>query len=504
MNRRFWIDKRLVSCLAIAVAMGGIGVQGWKSIPSAAASDEPSDYIDPADTLELTGLEGKFETIAKTVSPSVVAISAADGATGDNDDARRSEEMTPAKLQDILDRTTRTVGTGFVIDHDGYILTNEHVIGAAQELWVTTDDRRVLPAFVVGSDPRADLAVLKVPDKDLAPVKLAPDAPLDRGQWTIALGNPYGLAIDGDMCMSVGVVAATARSLPRLASQEDRLYSDLIQTTAQINPGNSGGPLFDISGKVIGVNTAVILPQKQTNGIGFAIPITSRLVAELHDLEQGKEIVYAYVGVTAAEETDRQRQNAGAGDDVGVCVESIEPDSPAAAVLQCGDLILSFDGQTVHDVDQFIRLVGDASVKKPSEVEIFREGTTRTVSVIPSRRPAETAAVTHDNQRLRWRGMLLGPVPANWSESDKSKSGVLVLGIDETSPMKKEGLVVGSIISTLAGRPVSCVADLLKIINDVPPEQCQVGKVVAMNTPEATPAAQTIAQTTSIASRNAK
>src|SRR5439155_11789612 len=181
----------------------------------------------------------------------------------------RSEEMNPEKLQSILDQTTRTVGTGFIFDSDGYILTNEHVVGEAEQLWVTTDDHKVYPAIIVGSDPRADLAVLKIPASHLPVVKWGDGTMLHRGQWTIAIGNPYGLATEGEMCMSVGVVSATSRSLPKLASKENRLYSDLIQTTAQINPGNSGGPLFDLGGNVIGINTAVILPQKQTNGIGF-------------------------------------------------------------------------------------------------------------------------------------------------------------------------------------------------------------------------------------------
>jgi hypothetical protein len=146
------------------------------------------------------------------------------------------------------------------------------VVGRASQIWVTTDDRKVYPAVVVGSDPRSDLAVLKIPARGLRPVTFA-TGPVRRGQWTMAIGNPYGLAGDGELAVSVGVVSAVGRSLPKLSGKEDRLYQDLIQTTAQINPGNSGGPLFDLAGHVIGVNCAVILPVKQTNGIGFALPM---------------------------------------------------------------------------------------------------------------------------------------------------------------------------------------------------------------------------------------
>jgi serine protease Do len=152
---------------------------------------------------------------------------------------------------------------------------------------------------VIGSDPRADLAVLKIPAAGMPVVKLAkPDQVIKRGQWTIAIGNPYGMAAEGEMAMSVGVVSATERSLPKLSSKEGRLYSNLIQTTAEINPGNSGGPLFNLAGEVIGINTAVILPQKQTNGIGFAIPVTDAFINHIEQLKAGREIVYGFLGVT--------------------------------------------------------------------------------------------------------------------------------------------------------------------------------------------------------------
>src|SRR5690606_32508660 len=163
---------------------------------------------------------------------------------------------------------------------------------------------------------------------------------------TIALGNPYGLSAAGEMCMSVGVVSATDRSLPKLASKEDRLYTNLIQTTAEINPGNSGGPLFDLQGRVIGINTAVILPQKQTNGIGFDMPITPRLLRKIDALKQGREIVYAFLGVRVVTPTPRQLRDAGVGRMMGAVVEVVEADSPAArSGLQAGDIVLAIDGQ---------------------------------------------------------------------------------------------------------------------------------------------------------------
>ena len=139
-----------------------------------------------------------------------------------------------------------------------------------------------------------------------------------RGQWSIAVGNPYGLSGEGGMCVSVGVISAVNRSLPKLSDTENRLYADLIQTTAQINPGNSGGPLFDLHGDVIGINTAVIMPAKATNGIGFAMPINDHLLSTVNQLKQGNEVVYGYLGVVISNPSDLDRKTAGETQAIGV------------------------------------------------------------------------------------------------------------------------------------------------------------------------------------------
>src|SRR5688572_22560803 len=313
------------------------GAVGQPSAALAAARVSPSDSF--GETLDLAGLQDRFATVAQRIAPSVVAISATD-ATFNAESALRADDLNPDRLAAMLSGADRTVGTGFVVDADGYIVTNDHVVATAEQLWVTTDDHKVYPAMVIGSDPRADLAVLKIPARNLPTVKWADPAKVRRGQWTIALGNPYGLAAEGEMCMSVGVVSATGRSLPKLSGKEDRLYSDLIQTTAQINPGNSGGPLFDINGKVIGINAAVILPQKQTNGIGFAIPANDRVMRIVQSLKDGGEVVYGYLGVKASTPTTRERRGAKIDNDIGAYIDSLESDSPASAGgLKRGDIV---------------------------------------------------------------------------------------------------------------------------------------------------------------------
>jgi serine protease Do len=272
------------------------------------------------------------------------------------------------------------------------------------------------------------------------------------------------------MCISVGVISAVDRSLPKLSSKEKRLYSDLIQTTAQINPGNSGGPLIDLNGNVIGVNTAVILPHKSTNGIGFALPIDAHLLSIVEELKQGREIVYGYLGVTTATPTEHERQLAGLKKTVGARVESIESDSPAAGKLRENDLIVGIDGHAVANSEDFARLVGASPINRPVQLSVLRESKPLTVPVTLGKCPLPVAAITRENQRLRWGGMLVGPLPTG-----QTHDGLMVFGIDPTSPFTKFGIHEGTVIKSIAGKPVTGLTELQGILNDTPPDRCDIG-----------------------------
>src|SRR5688572_15671789 len=448
---------------------------------SAALASPQSATAADKTTIDLVGLQGQFEAHASKLAPSVVAISSAcDPVQADN--ALRSDDLTYAKVDDILAKTTRMVGTGFFIDTDGYILTNEHVVGDSEQLWVTTDDRKVYPAIIVGSDPRTDLAVLKIARTDTPPVTFATPGGLRRGQWTIALGNPYGYAGEGEMAMSVGVVSATGRSLPKLASKENRLYTNLIQTTAEINPGNSGGPLFDIMGNVIGINTAVILPTKQMNGVGFAMPITTQLLDTVKELKQGREIVYGYLGILVSTPTARERKTAGIDKTIGARVDSVEADTPASKVdLQVGDVIVSLNDEQIDDADDFVRVIGRCPVDKAATIKLSRAGKPVTLAVSPRRRPMPHVAVTRESQRLRWQGLVLSSVPANFKDATATAAatGLIVVAMDEASPLAKKGIALGTVITTVAGKAVGSIMELQKIIEATPQEQWEIGTASA-------------------------
>ena len=428
----------------------------------------------PTDTLQLTDLQSAFENIAGKVAPSVVAISASVTAI-DSEDAVHSDQLNTEHLATMLEHVTRTVGTGFVFDSDGYVLTNEHVIGDSQQLWVTTDDRKVYPAIVVGSDPRADLAVLKIPASHLSAIHWAKPDSVKRGEWTIAMGNPYGLAETGEMAMSVGVVSALDRSLQKLSSKEDRNYSNLIQTTAEINPGNSGGPLFDLNGDVIGINSAVILPQKETSGIGFAFPVTQHLLDEVDQLKQGREITYAYLGVTVSTPTASMRKTAGVKLDSGVCVDLVDSKSPASNAIQVDDMILSINGQAVNDSDGFVNVVGAEPVDQAAKVSLVRArqagGCHRQTRQPPHHRRGDHQG--HPADALARHAARPDPRQLGWRKSKKIDGGLMVLGVADDSPLARK-VSTGTIITSVAGKPVRAVQDLQTILNDTPAAGCSI------------------------------
>lgn len=486
-------------------------------VSTARAADQ---IIDPGNTLDLAGLQDQFQAIANNVSSSVVSISAASSDHTGN--LLYADDLTGEKIEKTLDHESHIVGTGFVIDPAGLILTNEHVVGDTTCLWVTFDNGRTLPAMVLASDPRQDIAILKIPANGLHPVTFSTDPP-QRGQWTFVLGNPFGLATRGNLAMSVGVVSATGRSLPKLSNREDRLYCNLIQTTAEINPGNSGGPLFDIKGRVIGISTAVIMPQKSTNGIGFAMPITDQFQQDLKTLSAGSEVVYGFLGVRVSAASAQERHNAGMTTDGGVIIDAIEAQTPAqrSGQLKPGDLIQSVAGQPIVDGDSFVAMVGRLPVGKPTLFNVYRKGVLLRVMISPDARPLPTAAVTRQRQRLYWQGMQLGPIPDNSpasstptsstpassslsassvpassatasSPSDASSpatspvagGGIMVIAVDEGSPMLTRGARPGAILLNIAGKPVTAMDQLMDLLATTPIDQC----IPAFDTPTVTSA----------------
>jgi S1-C subfamily serine protease len=402
-----------------------------------------------ADTVELAGLQDAFERVARDASPSIVAIAAVSAGPTPPSPLQRLADLSPQRLKTYLRACTHAVGTGFVIDADGYVVTNEHVVAGAKYVWAITDDGRPLPAIVVGSDPRSDLAVLKVPAQ-LPAVKFADGESSKRGQWTITLGNPIGLAGEGEMAISVGVVSAINRSLSRLSTQEGRDYFGMLQTTAEVNPGNSGGPLLDLQGRVIGVVTAVVMPNRDTNGIGFAIPVSPMLLDRIARLKRGDEIEHGYLGVMVSTVSGTRGG--------GVLIDNVEPGSPAASQLRSGDIVRALDEHPVNAAEQFIRLIGHSPVDRPLALKVRRGGNDIAVQLKLRPRRLPGVAVHRGTQRLNWQG----------AELVAGEQGVVVTKLEPNSVIARAGVREGATIASLGNRAITNLLDLLDAVADAP------------------------------------
>jgi serine protease Do len=273
-----------------------------------------------------------------------------------------------------IERQVQGVGSGFVVSADGYIVTNDHVAGNATKITITWPDGTTRDAQLIGSDPATDIALLKVdPDEPLPYLSFASDERPLVGEWVIALGNPFGLFQSSEPTVTVGVVSATGRDLP--VQRENRIYRDMIQTDAAINRGNSGGPLVNAVGEVIGVNTAIYSETGSTVGIGFAIPAlrARQIIGELR--EHGRIDRSYYTGLYGLDVNARIAEALGMERPRGVFVRDVDPDSPAAeAGLRAYDVIVSMEGSTVSNRDDFLARLYDFRPGDRVRISVFREG----------------------------------------------------------------------------------------------------------------------------------
>ncbi len=368
----------------------------------------------------------------------------------------------------------RGLGSGFVIDPDGYVVTNRHVIAGADEITVTFNDGRSLAADLVGQDEKTDLALLKVEAEEaLASVAFGDSEAVRPGDWVIAVGNPFGLGGS----VTAGIVSARGRDLPGGS------IIDFLQIDAPINKGNSGGPTFDMDGEVIGVNTAIYSPNGGSVGIGFAIPseVASKVVAELR--EHGK-VDRGWLGVRIQAVTPEFAEGFRLDEAKGALISSVTPESPAAeAGLETGDVILSWDGKAVEDLKDLPRLVAFTEVGKTVEVEIWRDGERETLEVVTGRAPgarklaALGGANDSDEVLLSGTGLTVATLTAESRARfgvDEDVEGVVILSVERDSLAAREGLRRGDIIRSLASEAVETAADAKREIEQIKAEGLEV------------------------------
>jgi S1-C subfamily serine protease len=312
--------------------------------------------------------------VAAQVSPSVVRIDV------EVPTPRPPREPRGPARPDRPDRATGS-GSGFVVTPDGFVLTNSHVVSGATRISASLLDGRRVPAYLVGDDPDSDLAVVRIEADDLAPVSFGDSARLEVGQIAIAIGNPYGF----DCTVTAGVVSALGRSL---RTKNGRLIDDVVQTDAALNPGNSGGPLCDARGRVIGVNTAVIMPAQ---GICFAIAANSATFVMGKLIHEGR-IRRSYLGLAGQNVPLHRRivRHHELPVESGVFVVSVESGGPAArGGVRDGDIVVAFDDHPIAGMDDLHRLLTEEQAGKPAHLIVIRGVEKRTLDVEPAlRRPS--------------------------------------------------------------------------------------------------------------------
>jgi serine protease Do len=344
----------------------------------------------------------------------------------------------------------KSLGSGFIISEDGYILTNNHVVADADEIKVTLSDKKAYAARLVGRDEKTDLAVLKIDaDHDLPTVKLGDSDKLEVGDWLIAIGNPFGLA----RTVTAGIVSARGRVIG------SGPYDDFIQTDASINPGNSGGPLFNAEGKVVGINTAIVASGQ---GIGFAIPINMAKDL-LPQLKTGK-VSRGRLGVHIQEVTAELAASFGLEEKHGAVVSEVIDESPAArAGLQVGDIILAVDGEKVEEMRRLPRMV---AAKKPGtkvSLKVLRMGKVLKIGVVLDDLEGENGEdyVLSSDDRLEDLGLtvrqLTPEIAARYRLS--LDQGVVISRLDSDGRTADAGLQVGDVVLMINNASVATVKD---------------------------------------------
>jgi serine protease Do len=472
----------LASVATIGAAMLLGGPSGyWPSgfgTPSARAADStmqhPAGFADLVTKVKPAVISVRVK-ISATAEP---AMMQENGQENDND-----EQQIPAQPGSPLDRflqqfgdqfgrqpgrgntapqrhdTLTGEGSGFFISADGYAVTNNHVVDHAKSVQVTTDDGTIYTAKVVGTDPKTDLALIKVDGKnDFAYVKFADHLP-QVGDWVVAVGNPFGLG----GTVTAGIVSARGRDIGAGP------YDDYVQIDAPINKGNSGGPAFDVDGNVIGVNTAIYSPSGGSVGIGFDIPAdTAKLVVA--QLKDKGHVTRGWLGVQIQPVTAGIADSLGLKKAAGAMVDEPQSGSPAArAGIESGDVITAVNGAAVKDARDLARTIGTMAPDSSVKLDIVRQGQQKTVSLALAQMPADQKDASADSGSAQPSSGVphLGLQVAPASEvAGSGVKGVVVTAVDPDGPAAEQGFAAGNVILDVGGKPVATAGDVRSALTD--------------------------------------
>jgi serine protease Do len=359
---------------------------------------------------------------------------------------------------------TQSLGSGFIVDADGYVVTNNHVVKDAEEIIVRLSDRRELPAEVVGTDPRSDVALLKVKADNLPVVKIGKSETLKVGEWVMAIGTPFGF----DHSVSVGIVSAIGRNLP------SENYVPFIQTDVAINPGNSGGPLFNLDGEVVGINSQIYSRTGGFMGLSFAIPIDVAIDV-VQQLKTKGKVSRGWLGILIQDVNRELAESFGMKQPRGAVVLRVLPDSPAAkAGFKVGDVVVEFNGKKIYRSSDLPLAVGQADIGSKSKVAVIREGKSKTLMVTIAELPSEDELAEQrpttkpgkaeaDKLGLRVESL----TPEQRKQMELEKRGVLVREV-EAGPARSAGIRPGDIMLMINNQDVTSAEQFAKLIKSLP------------------------------------
>jgi serine protease Do len=450
MSAQFILTRKTVMALVAASLLGGTAMVASLGIaPPSPVRAEAMRAIDPS---------MGFSQLVERVMPSVVSVTvkiktAADDGQGLNQDRippqfREFFEQFPQfRGPDRAPRGGMSQGSGFVISTDGYVVTNNHVVQNAELVSLKFENGSEFDADVVGTDPKTDLALLKIKAEGTFPaVELAPDE-IKVGDWVMAVGNPFGLG----GTVTSGIVSARGRDIG------SGPYDDFIQIDASINRGNSGGPAFNLQGQVVGVNTAIFSPSGGSVGIGFAIP-ASIVKDVVESLKTSGTVTRGWLGVKIQPVTPDLAEGLGLEKPEGAIVSELTENSPALkAGLRPGDTILKAGGEAISDARDLARTVAKLAPGKDVEFSIVRDGKPQTVTVAIGTLPPEAANLVPakaDSGPTDLSGLGLKVAPA------EDGQGVKVIEITPNSMAAERGIRAGDIILEVAGREVNSTSDI--------------------------------------------
>lgn len=364
--------------------------------------------------------------------------------------------------REFEDFDSKSLGSGFILSKDGYVLTNNHVIKDANEIIVRLSDRRELIATLIGKDPRSDIALLKVEADDLPTVDIGNSDNLKVGEWVLAIGSPFGF----DYSVTAGIVSAKGRSLPR------ENYVPFIQTDVAINPGNSGGPLFNLDGKVIGINSQIYSRTGGFMGLSFAIPIN--MVMNIVDqLKQGGRVSRGWLGVLIQDVTRELAESFAMDKPRGALVAKVLPDSPAEkAGFEVGDIVTKFDGKKIIRSSNLPPVVGLSPVGKKVDVEILRKGKTKKLKVLLGELPDEgetvaSAAEPEVSKDNRLNVVVTDLTDELRNQMEIKENGVLVKRVN-SGPARKAGIRRGDVILMINNKDIKDTKHFKDIVDGLP------------------------------------